>query len=185
MITRRSLVLTAATGLLAGAISRPALADPATPVDPRSILTAIYSRAAIGKGDGGGGGFVVATRSARARYLSQSLATLWLRADAHTPKGDVGPVDFDPVANSQEPDIKSFTMTTESFNSERATIAVTIFGHDPPRVKAADAIVRYDFVLEGPQWKIDDIRGASDGEPWSIRGMLMDALRDSSGKTGR
>jgi hypothetical protein len=25
--------------------------------------------------------------------------------------------------------------------------------------------------------KIDDIRGASDGEPWSIRGMLTDSLK--------
>ena len=68
----------------------------------------------------------------RARYLSQSLATLWLRADAHTPKGEVGPIDFNPVTNSQEPDVKSFAMTTESFGSERAAIAVTIVGHNPP-----------------------------------------------------
>jgi hypothetical protein len=89
---------------------------------------------------------------------------------------DVGPVDFDPVTNSQEPDVKSFTMTTENFNSERATIAVTLTGHDAPRPKPANAIVRYDFVLEGTQWRIDDIRGASDGKPWSIRSMLTDSL---------
>jgi hypothetical protein len=33
-------------------------------------------------------------------------------------------------------------------------------------------------VLEGSQWKIDDIRGASDGEPWSIRRMLTDSLKN-------
>jgi hypothetical protein len=176
MITRRAFVLTAAIGLLAAA-SRPTLADPASANDPRSIVNAIYTRAALGKGDGGGG-FLTASKSARARNLSQSLATLWLKADAHTPKGDVGPVDFDPVTNSQEPDVKSFAMTTESFGSERATIAVTMVGHNPPRAKPADAIVRYDFVRNGPQWKIDDIRGASDGEPWSIRGMLTDSLKN-------
>jgi hypothetical protein len=44
----------------------------------------------------------------RARCLSQSLAPLWLRANAHTPKGDVAPIDFDLVTNSQEPDVKIF-----------------------------------------------------------------------------
>src|SRR5665647_559577 len=122
MITRRTLLLTGTAGLLAAAISRPALADPGHADDPRSIVNAIYTRAARGKGDGGSG-FVTADKSARARNLSRSLAALWLKADAHTPRGDVGPVDFDPVTNSQEPDVKTFTMTTESFNSERATIA--------------------------------------------------------------
>jgi hypothetical protein len=177
MITRRSLVLTAATGLFAGAISRPALADPATPDNPRSIINAIYIRVARGKGDGGGG-FVVSDKSARARNLSRSLATLWLKADAHTPKGDVGPVDFDPVTNSQEPDVKSFAVTTESSDSERTTIAVTLTGHDTHRSNAADAVIRFDFVRDPQQWKIDDIRGAEDGKPWSLREMLNDALKN-------
>src|ERR1700737_3427799 len=175
MITRRAFVLTAAIGVLATA-SRPILADPASPNDPRSIVNAIYTRAALGNGDGGGG-FLTASKSARARNLSQSLARLWLRADAHTPKGDVGPVDFDPVTNSQEPDVKSFAMTTESLGSERATIAVTIVGHNAPRTNAADSVIRYDFLRDPVQWKIDDIRGAEDGKPWSIRSMLMDSLK--------
>jgi hypothetical protein len=36
--------------------------------------------------------------------------------------------------------------------------------------------VRYAFVCEANSWKIDDIRGSSDGEAWSIRKMLADAL---------
>jgi hypothetical protein len=31
---------------------------------------------------------------------------------------------------------------------------------------------------EGKDWKIDDIKGASDGEPWSIRAMLTDSLKN-------
>jgi hypothetical protein len=176
MIARRSLILTGAAGLLT-ATCCPAPADPATPDDPRSILNAIYTRVARGKGDGGGG-FVTASKSDRARYLSRSLTALWLRADAHTPKGDVGPVDFDPVTNSQEPDVKSFSMSTETFNSQRATIAVTLTGYNAARTKPEDAVIRYDFLLEGAQWKIDDIRGATDGKPWSIRGMLDESLKN-------
>jgi hypothetical protein len=179
LITRRTLVVTGATALLAGAISHPApaLGEPVTPDDPRSIINDIYTRAARGKGDGGGG-FVTSSKSDRARNLSRSLAALWLKADAHTPKGDVGPVDFDPVTNSQEPDVKSFSMTTESFDSERATIAVTITGRHAPRAHAADAVIRYDFIRDPVRWKIDDIRSADDGKPWSLRGMLEDSLKN-------
>jgi len=46
----------------------------------------------------------------------------------------------------------------------------------PPR-KPADQVVRYEFVHDDDKWKIDDIKGASDGEPWSIRAMLADSLK--------
>ncbi len=177
-ITRRALVLAGATALLAGAISPDqALADPVTPDDPRSIVNAIYTRVAKGKGDGSGG-FVTSSKADRARNLSRSLVALWLKADAHTPKGDVGPVDFDPVTNSQEPDVKSFAITTESFDSQHATIAVTIAGRNAARKNPADAVIRYDFVRDPAQWKIDDIRGADDAKPWSLRGMLSDSLKN-------
>ena len=176
MITRRALISTAMTGLLTSAMARPALAEPPSP-DPVAILTAIYTRAAKGKGDGGGA-FVIENKAAKAKYLSKSLIALWAKADAHTPKGDVGPVDFDPVTNSQEPDVKSFTAVVEKQDATSAVIAVTITGHGKPPTKPADGIIRYNFVRDGTQWKIDDISGASDGEAWSIRGMLKDSLKE-------
>jgi Protein of unknown function (DUF3828) len=176
MITRRTLVFCGATGLLA-AVSRRAFAAPPTPNDPLAIVNAIYVRAAKGKGDGGGG-FLVDSKATRAKNLSKSLAALWIKADAHTPKGDVGPVDFDPVTNSQDPDVKSFTVASEKSDTAGATIAVTITGTNAPRAKAADAVIRYDFVRDAGQWKIDDIRGAEDGKPWSLRGMLSDSLKN-------
>jgi len=33
-------------------------------------------------------------------------------------------------------------------------------------------------VHEGDKWKIDDIRGAVDGKPWSIRELLTQYLKD-------
>jgi hypothetical protein len=103
---------------------------------------------------------------------------LWAKADAHTPKGDVGPVDFDPVTNSQEPDVKSFKVDTEKSEADKATIAVIITGRNTPPRKAADQTVRYEFVRDGAAWKIDDINGASDGAPWSIRGLLSASLKN-------
>jgi len=57
MVTRRKLILSGATGLLAAALPHASLAAD----DPAGIVTAIYTRAAKGKGDGGGG-FVIGTR---------------------------------------------------------------------------------------------------------------------------
>ncbi|TQF38232.1 hypothetical protein UNPF46_17050 [Bradyrhizobium sp. UNPF46] len=168
MLTRRTLV---AAALFAGIA--PAFAETPAASDPVAVLTAIYTRAAKGKGDGG---FVIENRAAKAKYLSKGLVALWAKADAHTPKGDVGPVDFDPVTNSQEPDVKSFKIDAARMEADKATIAVTITGHRSDR-KPADQIVRYDVVREASSWKIDDIKGSSGGEAWSIRKMLTDSLK--------
>lgn len=177
MITRRSLFLTFATGLLASTVPHCAFAAPPSPDDPVAIVNAIYARAAKGKGDGGGG-FVTENKAAKAKYLSKALVALWAKADAHTPKGDVGPIDFDPVTNSQESDVKSFTVLAEKLDADKAVIAVTIIGHEAPRAKSPDNIIRYNFVRDDGKWKIDDISGAGDGEAWSIRGMLTDSLKN-------
>jgi hypothetical protein len=177
MIARRELIASGVAGLLAAALSNPALAAPPPPADPIGIVTAIYSRAAKGKGDGGGA-FIIENKAAKAKYLSKALVALWAKADAHTPKGDVGPVDFDPVTNSQEPDVKSFKVAPEKQEADKATLAVTIEGRNAPARKPADRTIRYEFVRDGTVWKIDDIKGASDGEPWSIRDMLAASLKN-------
>src|SRR5436309_9087218 len=90
MVSRRELIFTATAGLVAAALSRRASAAPPAANDPVGIVTAIYTRAAKGKGDGGGGGaFIIENKAAKAKYLSKSLVELWAKADAHTPKGDV------------------------------------------------------------------------------------------------
>jgi hypothetical protein len=174
MITRRNLVL---IGLLLAAEAPHVRAEPASSDDPTAIINAIYARVAKGKGDGGGG-FVVENKAAKAKYLSKSLIALWAKADAHTQKGDVGPVDFDPVTNSQDPDVKSFKVETEKLDADKAQIAVTIDEHRQSREKPADKTVRYAFVREAAGWKIDDISGAVDGEPWSLRAILTHSLKD-------
>jgi hypothetical protein len=170
MLTRRTFV---AASLLAGL--SPAYAESPAPSDPAAVLTAIYTRAANSKGDSGGA-FIIESKAAKTKYLSKALVALWAKADAHTPKGDVGPVDFDPITNSQEPDVKSFKIDAEKMEADKATMAVSIAGHRNDR-KPADQIVRYDFVREANSWKIDDIRGSSDGESWSIRKMLGNSLK--------
>jgi hypothetical protein len=180
MISRRTLISTALAGPLAGLLagpSRRALAAPPSPTDPLGIVNAIYARAAKGKGNGGGA-FIIENKAAKAKYLSKSLIALWAQADAHTPKDDVGPIDFDPVTNSQEPDVKSFKAVAETLDADKAVIAVTLTGHGAAPSKPADQVIRYNFVRDNGQWKIDDISGASDGEAWSIRDLLKDSLKE-------
>jgi Protein of unknown function (DUF3828) len=170
MLTRRTLILSGLFATFAGAHAEPPSAN-----DPVAIVTAIYTRATKGKGTEGGG-FVYENKAAKAKYLSKSLIALWAKADAHTAKGDVGPVDFDPVSNSQDPDIKSFKVNAEKLDADKATIAVSMISAHTGR-KAGDEVVRYDLVREVNGWKIDDIKGKSDGEPWSIRDMLAASLK--------
>ncbi len=175
MIGRRELILWGTASLFAAALPHPALAKPPAD-DPAGIVTGIYTRAVQGKGDSGGN-FVVGNKIARSKYLSKSLAALWARADARTRKGEVGPIDFDPITNSQDPDVKSFKVTAEKQEGDKVTIAVTIEGHQGPRPKPADQTVRYQFVQEDGQWKIDDIKGSADGRPWSVRSILAASLK--------
>lgn len=175
MIVRRTLISWLAAILLGG-ITSPDLRAAAAADDPLAVINAIYVRVTKGKGDGGGG-FVIDPPSARPRYLSRSLVDLWARADARTQKGDEGPVGFDPTTNSQDPDVTSFKAVAETREADRAVIAVTLAGRRAPRPVPADRVVRYDFVRQAGQWKIDDIRGAVDGKKWSLRAILQDSFK--------
>jgi hypothetical protein len=73
--------------------------------------------------------------------------------------------------------VKSFKVSAEKQQADKATIAVTIDAHQRPRPKPTDQTMRYDFVREAGQWKIDDIKGTADGRSWSIRSMLAASLK--------
>jgi hypothetical protein len=176
MITRR-LFVGAFIALAAFALSSAELpAQAPKSSDPPGIVNAIYERVTKGNGDGV---FLVESSAAKAKYFSKSLIALWTKADAHTPKGDIGPIDFDLATNSQAPSVNSFVATTEKLDSGTATIAVKMTrDHEVPRANPADDVVRYDFVRDGGHWKIDDIRGATDGKPWSLRALLTFSLKN-------
>lgn len=173
MLDRRTFLLAATISIAAS----PALAQAPGSADPVAMLKAIYTRAASGKGDSGGA-FIIADKTAKAKYLSKSLVALWTKADAHTPKGDIGPVDFDPVTNSQDPDVATFKITPDKMEADTATVSVSFTGHHTARKNEADQVVRYDFVREQDTWKIDDIKGTVDGQAWSIRTLLSDSFKN-------
>jgi len=172
MLSRRTLIATLAVAGWALPVAS-AFAQAAPPAnDPTALLTKLYTEAAK---DNAGGDFVNAPKS-RAKYLSKSLATLWSKAEAKTPQGDVGPIEFDPVSNSQDPDIRSFAIAVEKQDSGTATLAVTLT-ESRRRENPADNVIFYDFVRDGAHWRIDDIRCAVGGKPRSVRKLLADSLK--------
>ena len=160
----RRMVLLAGVALAAS----PALASAAD--SPAALITAIYQRAAAGKGDSGGQ-FVWLNARSRPRWLSASLVRLWAEADAKVQPGDEGPPGFDPVTNSQDPLVRAFTVATEKQDGKTATVAATFRSHNNESLT-----VRYDLVRERGAWKIDDIRGTVDGKEWSIRRLLRTGM---------
>ena len=159
-LSRRTLLLSAALA------ASPSLAFAAD--DPAALITAIYKRAAAGKGDSGGQ-FVWLRTKSRPRWLSASLIKLWAAADAKVAPGDMGPPGFDPVTNSQDPMVRAFAVKVEKADGKTATVAATFRSHN-----AKSITVRYDLLRERGAWKIDDIRGTVDGQAWSVRQMLRD-----------
>lgn len=197
MPTRRQL-LSLSIAALCGALTQPAFAQSGYQAPPRSahpprnskqpppitaandplaITNAIYKRVSAGKGDEGGQ-FVWLEKRDRPRYLSKSFTALWNQADAKTPKGDQGPPGFDPITNSQDPVVKSFEAKVETQDDTTATIAITMDRtfSGPPQPATTDDTVRFDFVRDGTQWKIDNFRGAVDGKTWSIRRILVNSM---------
>ena len=139
-------------------------------LDPVATVTGVYQRAMKDKD-----GRVVTLSFAkgdRARIFSKELVAAWETSEAgrKSPE-DVGPIDFDPVTNSQGLHVKSFKLVPEKLDEVSAAIAVTIEA-EQEWSSPADKIIRYDFVREDAKWRIDDIRGSSAGKPWSIKELL-------------
>ena len=165
LISRRAFIALAC--LLA---AFPALA---APQDPDAVVTAIYKKVTAGKGDSGGQ-FIWLQDKDRRLYFTARTVKLWRDADDKTPKGDQGPISFDPVTNSQDPQVRAFDVAIEKQDATTATVVVHIAAKRGPIVapaRSAPTTIRYDMVREHGRWLIDDIRGTINAE-WSLRKML-------------
>jgi hypothetical protein len=173
MSLRRSTSLFGAAVLWLAASSAFAAAEP---LDPVATVTAIYQQV-LQQGEGRSGGqFLWVEPVDRRKWMTASLVALWARADRRTPGGDQGPIAFDPVTNSQDPCIKDARITLEptakGAPKSKARVAAAMTGCRGSRAFPGDDIVFYEMRREARQWRIDDIRGTGDGQPWSVRAML-------------
>lgn len=152
-------------------LTTPLRAQPAG--DPSAIVSKLYNDSIKGTDAAFG------LRTSDRKTLSKSLNQLWAKADAVAKKrGDeIGPVDFDVVSMSQDPNIKSYSVTVEKQDDKTTVIAVTFVVGDN-NVKSGEKVtVRYDFVRENSRWLIDNIRSSVDGKPYSLRRTLETSLK--------
>ena len=145
--------------LLASAAAVPTAAHAAGESSPADVAAAIYHIYAGPKGDYQTGNLddkrVVV-------YLSKSLRAALKAMDARSKKLNEPILDFDPVTDSQDPEVEKLTIAPEG---DAAAIA-TFFSGDVKHV------IRYSFVREDGAWKVDDISGGAGDETFDLRDII-------------
>ncbi len=95
-------------------------------LDPDATISGIYQRAMK---DVDGRVVTLSFAKADRPYIfSAALVAAWEGAEARpkTSEDDIGPIDFDPVTNSQGARVRSYEVTTENKDDTGTTLAVTI-----------------------------------------------------------
>ena len=145
--------------LLASAAAVPTAARAAGESSPADVAAAIYHIYAGPKGDYQTGNL---DDKRVAVYLSKSLRAALKAMDARSKKLNEPILDFDPVTDSQDPEVEKLTIAGEG---DAAAIA-TFFSGDVKHV------VRYSFVREDGAWKVDDISGGAGDDKWDLRDII-------------
>ena len=144
---------------IAAAAAAPGAASAAGEKSPAEVTTAIYQIYAGPKGDYQTGNLddkrVVV-------YLSKSLRAALKAMEARSKALNEPILDFDPVTDSQDPQVEKLAIAAEGDTAATATF----FSGDVKHV------VRYSFVREGDVWKVDDISGGAGDEKWDLRDII-------------
>jgi hypothetical protein len=143
--------------LLAVAVPGAALA--AGESSPADVTTAIYRIYAGPKGDYQTGNL---DDKRVAVYLSKSLRAALKAMDARSKKLNEPILDFDPVTDSQDPQVERLTIAPEG---DAAAVATFYSGE-------VKHVIRYSFVREDGAWKVDDISGGAGDEKFDLRDII-------------
>jgi hypothetical protein len=136
---------------------------------PRDIVQAIYEVAAGTQGDYAGPS-AFDDAKIRQLYFSKGLNAAIAALQAKSGGGPI--LNFDPITNSEGPDVQNLDVASESEHPGRVSVAARF------KSTADSSIVHYDFIKEGNAWKIDDIRGEIQGQSgqWSLREIIRNRL---------
>jgi hypothetical protein len=139
---------------------------------PRDIVATIY-RVSAGANGNYDGPSAFDDAKIRELYFSNDLNAALAASEAKSSATSV--VNFDPITNSEGPDVQDLHIALESATSDRASVAAKFASTNE------SSIVHYDFVKEGKAWKLDNMRGeivGQDGQ-WSLREILKNSLQRS------
>jgi hypothetical protein len=139
---------------------------------PRDIVAAIYQVSA-GKDGSYSGPSAFDDNELRHHYFSKGLIADLAALQAKS--GGAPILDFDPITNSEGPDVQDLDIAIESEQPDHVIIAAKFQSAD------AASVLHYDFIKEGKSWKLDDIRGEIVGQSgqWSLREIIKNSLQRS------
>ena len=142
--------------LLVAAVPRSAAAAEPSPTD---VVTGIYRIYAGPKGDYQAGSI---EDKRIAVLFTTSLRKALAAMNARSRKSNEPILDFDPVTDSQDPQVERLSIAAES----DSVVAATFFSG------AVKHVVKYDFKPEGGGFRIDDISGGSGADAWDLRRII-------------
>lgn len=161
MSTRRFFL----AALLATVVS-PAFAQADT---PEAFLAAIYGRVTAGDGTGGGAPFT--DKAGRAKVFVRDLVKIWDKADDEAEKtGEIGPIEFDPFTDSQDPQVRRFAVKTLGAAGEEAKLAVSLFRDRKAKAgEKPQVVLEFTLKREAGAWRIADIARKGGEMPWTLQ----------------
>ena len=131
----KSLILSLAITLLAAAapaaaqvVKKPAepplvINDAPTPSDVVRELYKVHR-------NGNGHVFEKQGRKLQQKFFERNLAALIWKDVSETPEGELGNIDFDPLYNAQDTQIKNFRVGASTIKENTATVPVTFMNFD-------------------------------------------------------
>jgi hypothetical protein len=139
---------------------------------PLDIVEAIY-RVSAGKDGSYSGPSAFDDTKIRQLYFSKGLIAAVAAMQAKSAGGPI--LNFDPITNSEGPDVQDLDIAVESEHPDRVIIAAKF------KSESDSSILHYDFIKEGKVWKLDDIRGEIAGQSgqWSLREIIRNSLQRS------
>ncbi|HRH97174.1 MAG TPA: DUF3828 domain-containing protein [Prosthecobacter sp.] len=85
------------------------------------------------------------------RYFVNELADM-IWKDAKESKGEVGVIDFDPLYNAQDTEIKNFVVNKAKVDGAKATVVASFVNFDEK------TRITFKLVQQDEAWKISDIQ---------------------------
>lgn len=143
---------------------------PAVVQEPRDIVDAIYKTAAVDVRKAGQSPFE--SRTVREKYFSKGFDVAITAAETRAAHEGDALLGFDPISASPGAELKKVTLKTDLLELGKAVVSASFLNHGQPTV------VSYDFVKDEGGWKIDDIKGTTEKEAWSVRKILKNPARE-------
>jgi hypothetical protein len=164
MTDRRTLLIWLAWSAIAVA---PALAAGPAQTSPREVVEQIY-KVSAGRDGKYQGPSAFTDAGIRKRFFSRSLLAAVVKMEKLSKKRNEPILGFDPVTNSQDPDVKDLQIAVESQTPARVVVAARFLSFDDKE----PSIVRYALISEAGAWRIDDIQGEHGKDAWSLREII-------------